>query len=338
MSAIDLQALDRFIAAVPERPQSFAERGVALPFTTPMLAGARLRHLPGEQPELILPSLGGRGVYVLDWPSCVGLAKPTLHDRLLWEQVAPLKSLTPATVRAASRAAAAQGFAGRAAQGSAIAALQALAAEREAARRQIGGILAMAGAPPPGPTQLDGLAAGLAEVGVGRQPGALLAARLKALAGLGELAAGSSDGALDGPDRQAALLAAAAVRLAQSAVQASLAPLHEILDRLPAVVAQGEAAIGRLLRLAERPDWLLDGWDSLAARAATVPPAGRGAVLRDVLAQLPVPPREADAWLGGTSWDAVLLGRRRIAARPGWLNWSWVDAVASNEQAQAMAA
>ena len=40
--------------------------------------------------ELLLPSLGGRGVYVLDWPSALRLCTPTLHDRQLWDRVEAL--------------------------------------------------------------------------------------------------------------------------------------------------------------------------------------------------------------------------------------------------------
>ncbi|MGG5810685.1 hypothetical protein, partial [Falsiroseomonas sp. CW058] len=83
MPAHDHASLDRFVATLPERPSSFADRGVAVPFTAPMLAGARLRRPAGRPPELLLPALGGRGVYILDWDACLGACRPTLHDRRL---------------------------------------------------------------------------------------------------------------------------------------------------------------------------------------------------------------------------------------------------------------
>ncbi|MBU6498939.1 MAG: hypothetical protein KGQ40_10460, partial [Rhodospirillales bacterium] len=49
-------------------PSTFLERGVAVPFTTPQLAGARAR--PGTRVplELVVPNpSGGRGHYILPW-------------------------------------------------------------------------------------------------------------------------------------------------------------------------------------------------------------------------------------------------------------------------------
>jgi hypothetical protein len=65
-------------------PTTFLERGVAVPFTTPILIGARAR--PGERKplELIVPNpSGARGVYILPWDGISGLCKPTVHDRRL---------------------------------------------------------------------------------------------------------------------------------------------------------------------------------------------------------------------------------------------------------------
>jgi hypothetical protein len=314
MPTPDPQALDRYVAAVPERPQSFAERGVAVPFTAPMLAGARLRRGDGDAAELIVPPLGGRGVYVLSWEACLGLANPTLHDRRLWARLLALPRLTPAAMRAAARAVAAEGFAGRAAQAASRAATQALDAARDAARRRLA-------AP-------EEVVAALAELGF---PGPLLGARRAALARLGEAAAAVAGP--DGPDRQAALLVAAASRLTATMVEAGLPALSQALAAPPAT---GEAA--QLLALAERPDWLLDGWDALAALCAATPAEERGAALRDALARLPVPPLEAETPSADAAWDAVLLGRRRVAPRPSWLHAPRTAAVARNEQARAIAA
>ena len=53
-------------AATPYHPTTFLERGVVVPFTTPLLAGARARSARKPGIELVLhnPS-GGLGVYVM---------------------------------------------------------------------------------------------------------------------------------------------------------------------------------------------------------------------------------------------------------------------------------
>ncbi|HYZ34659.1 MAG TPA: hypothetical protein VE684_20545, partial [Crenalkalicoccus sp.] len=67
---------------------SFAARGVAAPFTTPALLGARLRTSRPGAPELVLPHpAGAQGVYILNWPALADLCTPSLHDGALWERL-----------------------------------------------------------------------------------------------------------------------------------------------------------------------------------------------------------------------------------------------------------
>ena len=68
------------------RPRSFRERGVAPPFTTRLLLGARLRQAHGAAGglEVVVPNpSGGRGVYILPWSSVGVLVRPTMHDVIL---------------------------------------------------------------------------------------------------------------------------------------------------------------------------------------------------------------------------------------------------------------
>src|SRR5207253_8622990 len=89
--------------------------GVAVPFTTPLLTGARARPAQRGRAELIVPNpSGGRGVYVLPWSGVRELCRPTVHDTRLNEMVAALPSVTPSAIRAAARQIAAQGQIGRA--------------------------------------------------------------------------------------------------------------------------------------------------------------------------------------------------------------------------------
>ena len=106
----------------PYHPTTFLERGVAVPFTTPMLAGTRARPMerakgePGGA-ELIVPNpSGGAGAYILPWSAVRDLCRPTLHDTQLNERVAALPTITPAGIRDAAREIAEDGLAGRAAR------------------------------------------------------------------------------------------------------------------------------------------------------------------------------------------------------------------------------
>ena len=140
------------------RPRTFRERGLVVPFTTPMLTGARVRRMarpvsisgerrylgeePGSPPmagaaekfrdtalEVVVPNpSGGRGVYILPWTDVGALCRPTMHDALLGRSLStPIegieRDLTPARLRDAARSIALQGLAGR---GAAAAADQAV--------------------------------------------------------------------------------------------------------------------------------------------------------------------------------------------------------------------
>ncbi len=97
------------------QPATFRERGVALPTTSPMLAGARAR-LTERRCDVVVPHPGGaRGVYIFALGSLAEFCTPSLHDQRLVERVAALRPLSPHAVRLAGRAVAAEGAAGRAA-------------------------------------------------------------------------------------------------------------------------------------------------------------------------------------------------------------------------------
>jgi hypothetical protein len=96
-------------------PATLRERGVAVPFTSPALAGARIRLLD-HRPELVLPHpAGARGVYIFPLASLAEYCAPTLHDVRLSERLMSAFPMSPTTVRRAARITAAEGAAGRAA-------------------------------------------------------------------------------------------------------------------------------------------------------------------------------------------------------------------------------
>ena len=104
------------------RPRSFRERGVAPPFTTRLLLGARLRQPPGAPSgaglEVIVPNpSGGRGVYILPWDTVGVLGRPSLHDVVLGRTLTALAAggdgrLSPQKLAIAVADVALQGFAG----------------------------------------------------------------------------------------------------------------------------------------------------------------------------------------------------------------------------------
>ncbi|MDF1585380.1 hypothetical protein [Marinimicrococcus flavescens] len=101
-------------AAALLRPATFAERGVAVPFTTPVMNHARIRPSRSGHGELLVPNpSGARGLYVLPLDGAERTFSLTVHDRLLLEELSRVQALTPQEIRHASRRVAMMGTAGR---------------------------------------------------------------------------------------------------------------------------------------------------------------------------------------------------------------------------------
>ena len=75
------------------RPATFLERGVAVPFTTPLLTGARARPGARSKVELVVrnPS-GGRGYYIVPMCQRPRAVPPTVHDSRLNRLISSLPS------------------------------------------------------------------------------------------------------------------------------------------------------------------------------------------------------------------------------------------------------
>ncbi len=114
MTAQPARNLQEFNSRLYE-PSTFLDRGVTVPFTTPILMGARAR--PCEDRDglevIIANPSGGSGVYILPWAAIPQICTPTLHDRRLWYLLRDVKILSPKIVREAVEAAALEGLAGR---------------------------------------------------------------------------------------------------------------------------------------------------------------------------------------------------------------------------------
>jgi hypothetical protein len=97
----------------PEHPATFRERGVAVPFTTPKLAGGRVRDSERHGLELVVPNpSGGRGIYVVALSKVRERYRPTVHDVLLLQRIAGLSAVNPTSVRGVAWTLASEGHAG----------------------------------------------------------------------------------------------------------------------------------------------------------------------------------------------------------------------------------
>jgi len=94
-------------------PATFADRGATVPFTTPVLAAARLRSRLEEKPEYLVPGLSGsKGTYVLPAKAVPEMFRLTVHDRALLEELELSEATAPYHIRIASLRVAGTGLAG----------------------------------------------------------------------------------------------------------------------------------------------------------------------------------------------------------------------------------
>lgn len=346
----DLDSLLQRYATGRYRPATFLERGVALPLTTPVLLGARIRPAERAGAELILPNpAGSEGVYILPWPALHDFCAPSLHDRALWERVTALPVLTPATVREAARQVAAEGYAGRAA---ARAAAQAVAARRdgqavteyelvlrlirqqeppgnrlapperdrpENVRVRIRAILRRHEDVMPAAQALRTLedaATILSASGIGR---AAPEAPLRRLAdNLRGLTTEMAEWVATQPEeRQGCVdLVVAATELTLRCARRAMAEVSGLADDVWDLLRRWHREAESVRSLAARPDWLLDGWDLIHGlwRSAQTP-RQRDAALDEIALLIPLIPNEARDWLGFDAGDE--LHRHRM----GLLHW-----------------
>ncbi len=114
MMRLTLPPLDKFEAAL-RQPATWAERGVHMPFTSPVLFGARLRSRGPLPPELVLAHPGGQKSFlVMPWSAAMDACRPSLADRMLMRALEN-QPLNPGAVRLAAAAVAGTGLLGRAA-------------------------------------------------------------------------------------------------------------------------------------------------------------------------------------------------------------------------------
>jgi hypothetical protein len=305
-----------------------------VPFTTPLLAGARVRRSNRSGIELVVPNpSGGRGVYILLWPGVRELCNPTIHDRVLIQRVTLLSRIDPASIRDVALEVALEGYAGREAIAAAKAASDndlsrrllthfLLLAElvqqveptgRKATKltewtpdfeRRAGHILRRIAAAFGRPAEFltTGLAAmgtAFAPVGVGGDERTARIPRL--IARLTEARTDISSWLAAEPGDGIGPLGRTVterMRVTCNGSEALLAHARAALADPMALLKRWVADPEDPVELASRCDWLLDGWDCICLLWKTAESeASRRAALLEMTQLLPVLPRQVTDWL-----------------------------------------
>ncbi len=310
-------------------PPTFAERGASVPFTTPIIVGARVRGRNNDL-ELVVPNpSGAKGNYILQWKSLPEVFTLSVHDRVLHRAIGEAGASNPTAVRRATLKTAATGLAGPAAAKQAKTVLK----EEEDFKLLIQFALLSDTV-----AQLSGgqLQITLAHVqsDTGRQQAKLILARVAHKVNLegnelyGVIEAWSdlvgplgtpklpkaprmrkmrnridefanSIGSWSEVDKSEAsplgALASLVARETAALVSEHLAAVDAHLERIDAAVAKWDKTQVEIERNAERISWMLDGWDLLVAMwedAVLKPPYEQQATVQELARILPIVPEE----------------------------------------------
>lgn len=312
---------------------TFRSRGVSVSFTTPMLAGARVRQSDHRGVEIVMPNpSGGRGIYVLNWPGVRALCNPTMHDTVLFKRFCRLATIDPASIRDAALEVACEGLAGRPAAEAAEAAIAHDSAQRVRARLRL--VTALVEQEDPGGPSGTSAAERAAELdrraslvlhrialSVGR-PAADLAAALTALGDLlapvgvaggdrearlprllmrlRDTAADPSGWLSSDPDEDIRGLGATIRAAMATAFQSGTAVLQKIRAALADPTLLLKRRIndpGGMVARSTRCDWLLDGWERVSLLWLSADSlASRRAALLEMAPLVPVLPPEVLQW------------------------------------------
>jgi len=348
--------IDRFWLA-QNQAATFLARGVSLPFTTPMLAGARLRSGERNAKELVIknPS-GGTGSYILPWAALADICLPTAHDRRLLDLVAAEPVLSPGAARRTTGQVVQEGLAGRAAEAAWSAAERRRIGDRlranfmlliltirqnetpeeavipperdhpeqleRRAKRALARLGGMLGIPANDMAGcLEEVAALLQDIGIpGHQEPALTRRRMMELEALSRGIAEWNEASLAARDSPASAIIVGSVEM-------TLAGCRRVLMELEALIVDPLALLRRWLndpvalrQLVSRAEWLLDGWELPCAMWCNAPAEGRLATSLQIASLTPVLPREAERWTrhDTAGREGTVLLRRRVRALEDW--------------------
>lgn len=361
----------------PYHPTTFLERGVALPFTTPRLIGTRARPSSEQSVELVIfnPS-GGRGVYIVPCAGITAFCQPTLHDSIFNERISKMANVTPAIIRTVARQVAAEGFAGEDARETAIQAAAADKNDRIVTNYQLLMALTQQVARSSNALADDDarqtlnrgdyarLMVSRVAPRVGRSPNWTAAA----LEGLGGVLSNIGAGAIEATGRVPRLynllrqvstdiaswsrcqtdddltactemvIRVAAVTL--SITETTIANARGLTNDMVNLLRTWAADPNFVIRLASRPEWLLDGWEQICLlwNDATDDRQRRAAVA-EIVDLVPILPKEVSEWSHNPSLlDDVRRYRRVVAFHEDWRTGEFVlDTIARNERLRATA-
>ena len=335
-----------------------------------MLTGARVRPAERVGLELIVPNLsGGRGDYVMPWSGLRTICRPTVHDTQLAERISTVRSVTPATIRDVAREVAVKGLAGRAAV---VAAAAALAAEEESHIFTKFDLLLRivqqaeppdSGRVPPEqehPAQLEVRAKRViaAIAPLIRQDKEMIAQSISELAtlfgpsGVGPRASRARlpqniamlkllrheimELPLDMDDQVAGLvrMVTSTADMTLSCVESTLGQSRALLDHLLDLLISWQNNASGVSRHLARSELLMDGWDRICRLwALSAKVADRRNALDEIVAMLPVIPREAGEWVGfPVEVHPPRRPHRLVVGREDWRTGQHVqDLIARNE-------
>lgn len=354
-------------------PTTFLERGVAVPFTTPLLGGTRAR--PGEREglDLVVPNpSGGRGVYVMNWSGITELCCPTLHDKLLSARIGALDNVTPANIRRIAREIAAEGLAGEAARQAAVKSIQGeqgnrlvtnyrllvmLVEQVGTTKQQVAGDNSLDMEPrarltvahvarlldktsPWVAAALESIAACLDQTGL--NPG-IHDARIPQLMTMLRRTRAEvmhwAETQTEEANGQYARMVAALADLTLVLADRTIARTHAMAADLVTMLREWAIDQDQIMRIAARPEWLLDGWEKIClVWASAKDDAERRAALTELAELIPILPKEAGEWCEiNTDIDMSPYFRRTVQLNEDWRTGTTVfKLIARNEQIRAM--
>lgn len=353
-------------------PSTFQERGVLIPFTTPLLGGARAR--PGKRTglELVIPNpSGGPGVYIMGWNAIPALCRPTLHDRQLSERIGDVAHILPSTIRRIAREVAAEGLAGDEAMQAAQ-----VAADADKHDRTVTNFLLLMAlvdqiglfkeAPPGQPdmetrarltvakiaphigrsadwvaTALESLGDVMATIGIDAQPAPSRVPRVLNMLRDTCTSLGAWSRAQKEAD-QAAYVEMITTAAGHTLTLASdtIAQTRALTKNLTELLQRWAADTFGIERLAAQPEWLLDGWEHICLIwNCTQDDATKRAALIEIAQLVPVMPQEAREWSEiVVDTDVASRLRRTIPLNEDWRTGAIVfDLIARNERIRAAA-
>lgn len=347
MSASTDVQLSRY-AVEDARPTTFLERGVTVPFTTPMLLGSRVRPAQRRNLEVAIPSPAGvRGFYILPLQAICDICAPTLHDRLMLDVMESLSTVAPNTILRIARAAAQEGLAGRAAAAAALAAERTVSGqktltnyllllrlvgqlehpsegraspERDApadvqarAKRAVARLAQSLGLTPERVfAALESLAEAYLDLGLPGDPTkARYQQQLSQIEALSAEAASWAETATDAHLASSASLISRSAFFTLNCGRVLLADLLALVDDLSALVQRWTANPDAILAELGKLAWLLDGWSIIASIWETAEQIGVPAAIREMSVMVPSMPLEVNQWVRGPEKDYFAEAHRR---------------------------